>query len=216
MKHGIPKGDVWIPVCTVGLVAIGLLANYSTGYSGESSSFTHFHRQLLWAGVGFALMLSVLAVPTKLYQSLAYVLYGVGVMFLVVVLISGKDGSSAARWIAVGPFHFQPSELAKLTTVLGLAKLISDNNREIGRTWLTVLALVLAGLPMLLVLVEPDLGTSLVFPVLLFCLLAWAGMPASHLLILLCPVAAVMTSWSLLLHLIILFVFQCLKNFLTD
>jgi len=110
----------------------------------------------------------------------------------------------AKRWIGFSFFQFQASELAKLTTLLGLSRFLSDFPRDIGKIWLTVGAIGVALVPMGLVFVEPDLGTSLVFPMMLFCVLAWSGVPLWHLLILLCPVAAVVTSWDTTLHVIML------------
>jgi rod shape determining protein RodA len=186
------------------LVLVGVLANYSTSFAEGELEFTHFHRQLIWSGLGLLLMLVALSVPSKYFQSFAYVAYGLGVFGLVAVLIFGASAMGARRWIGLGFFQFQASELAKLTTLLGLARFLSDFPRDTGRTWLTVAATGFALLPMGLVFIEPDLGTSLVFPMVLFCVLAWAGIPLWHLLIMLCPLAAVITSWDTTLHVLML------------
>lgn len=196
--------DLRILAALLMLVVIGILANYSTSFAVGELEFTHFHRQLIWSALGLLLMLAVLSVPSKYFQSFAYVAYILGVLGLLAVLAIGTSQMGAKRWIGFGFFQFQASELAKLTTLLGLARFLSDFPRDLGRAWLTLAAIGLVVLPMGLVFVEPDLGTSLVFPMMLFGVLAWAGVPLWHLLLLVCPVAAVITSWDTTLHVLML------------
>jgi rod shape determining protein RodA len=198
--------DLFILISTVLLIIIGLMANYSTSFSSGSAEFTHFERQLIWSGIGLLVLVVALVVPIRYMQTLAYIGFGVSLLLLVAVLVAGKIGMGATRWLGVGVFRFQPSELAKLATILGLARFLSDFPRDIGRPWVTLVAIAMALIPMGLILVEPDLGTSLVFPVLLFCMLAWAGIPGWHLLLLLCPVIAILTSWHQALHYVALLV----------
>ena len=199
--------DLWILLGTVALIGIGLLANYSTSFSSGSAEFTHFQRQLIWSGIGLITMVVSMSLPVRFSQTLAYIVYGITLLLLVAVLVAGKMGMGATRWLGVGIFRFQPSELAKLTTILCLARFLSDFPHDIGKTWLTLVAIGIGIVPMGLILVEPDLGTSLVFPVLLFCILAWAGIPTWHLLLIICPVVAVLTSWHQALHFVTLLVF---------
>lgn len=196
--------DLRILAALLMLVLIGILANYSTSFAEGELEFTHFHRQLIWSALGLLLMLAAFSVPSKYFQSFAYVAYVLGVLGLLAVLVMGTSQMGARRWIGFGLFQFQASELAKITTLLGLARFLSDFPRDLGRTWLTVAAVALVLVPMGLVFVEPDLGTSLVFPMMLFCVLAWAGVPLWHLLIMLCPMAAVITSWDTTLHVLML------------
>lgn len=196
--------DLWILISTLGLVAVGLLANYATSFAEGELEFGHFYRQLIWGAVGFGLMMGMASLPTKYFQSFAYIAYAFGIIGLVVVLVAGQSAMGAKRWINLGAFQFQASEAAKLTTMLGVARFISDYPRDKGKTWLTLVAIGLTLIPMGLVLVEPDLGTSLVFPMLMFVLLAWGGVPLWHLLLMVCPVAAVITSWHSTLHFVTL------------
>jgi rod shape determining protein RodA len=202
--------DIWILLGVLGLIAVGLLANYSTSFAEGELEFGHFYRQLIWGAMGFALMMAMTSIPTKYFQSFAYVAYVLGILGLLAVLVAGQSAMGAKRWVSLGAFQFQASEVAKLTTLLGVARFISDFPREKSKTWLTLGTIGLVLIPMSLILVEPDLGTSLVFPMLLFCLLAWGGAPLWHLLLILCPVAAVITSWNTTIHTITLFAFLTL------
>jgi rod shape determining protein RodA len=196
--------DFWIFACLLGLVGVGLLANYSTSYAEGELAFGHFYRQLIFAAMGFALLMGAATVPSKYFQSIAYIAYVLGLVGLVAVLGMGHSAMGAKRWIGAGAFGIQPSELAKMTTLLGMARFLSDYPRDVGKVWVTAVACAFCVLPMGLVLIEPDMGTSLVFPMLLFCVLAWSGVPFSHLLMLLTPVMAVMTAWHTGLHLFML------------
>jgi rod shape determining protein RodA len=198
-RYSLP--DFWIFASVIGLVAIGLVGNYSTSFAEGELTYGHFYRQLLWGAIGFGGMVFMASLPTRFFQSTAYFLYALGIVTLLAVFVVGHEQMGAKRWIEMGPFQFQPSEFAKVTTILGIAQLLSDYPREIGKSWMTLAVVGAALLPMGLILVQPDLGTSLVYPMVMFCLLAWAGVPLWHLLLLLTPILAVITSWHTLLHL---------------
>jgi rod shape determining protein RodA len=158
----------------------------------------------LWATIGFGLCIAVVAVPLRLFETFAYIFYALGLLSLVAVLVVGTVNMGARRWIDLGAFLLQPSEFAKVTTLLGVARFLSDFRREIGKVWITAVAIAMTLVPMGLIFVEPDLGTSLVFPMMMFCILAWAGVPLAHLLILISPLLAVITSWQQTLHMVTL------------
>ena len=199
--------DVAIVVAILALIAVGLVANYSTSFAATGGAeLFHFDRQLLWAAVGLGCLLLAMLIPTRVIQSLAYVFYGLGVLLLIIVLFAGK-GAGSARWFAIGPVHFQPSELMKAALIIGLARLLADNIKTIARPRVFLGAFAVALVPMGLVIIEPDLGTSIIFPATALCMLAWAGVPASHLILVVMPVVAVITSWSLPLHIAVLIVF---------
>ncbi|MBU1708028.1 FtsW/RodA/SpoVE family cell cycle protein, partial [bacterium] len=125
--------DVVIAVAVLALIAVGLVANYSTSYSATGGAeLFHFERQLLWAAVGLGCLLLAMLMPTRVIQSLAYVFYGFGVLLLIIVLFAG-EGAGSARWFAVGPVHFQPSEFMKVALIIGLARLLADNIKTIAR-----------------------------------------------------------------------------------
>ena len=193
--------DPWIFISVLGLVAVGLLANYSTSYAEGELAFGHFYRQLIFAAIGFVFMMGAASIPTKYFQQFAYVAYALGILGLLGVLAVGSSKMGAKRWVDLGPFQLQMSEIAKLTVLLGVARFITDFPRDSHKAWITVTAVMLAVVPMGLVLIEPDMGTSLVFPMLLFCVLAWGGAPVWHLVMLLTPAVAVMTAWHKTLHL---------------
>ena len=192
--------DPFILAAVFILLMIGLIANYSTSLPESGASLSHFNRQLMWIGIGLFVMTVTAAIPSKVFQSLSYAIYGISILSLLLVFVIGNKEMGATRWFAFGPVHLQPSEFAKLAVLLGIARFLGDHSRELDKGWVSVTAILMALVPMGLILVQPDLGTSLVFPVLLFCLLAWAGIPMVYLLIMITPVIAVVTSWHAVVH----------------
>jgi rod shape determining protein RodA len=156
-------------------------------------------RQGAYAGVGAVGLLVLLFVDPDLYRRYKKVLYGglCGVMLL--VLLAGEVSRHSKRWLDLGPFRFQPSEFGKLFLVLVLAGFLADRGRRVSQTG-TVLAVIgLAAGPMLLVYVQPDLGTTLVYAAGLVAVLFAAGTRWSHLtaLGLLTVGSAVLVLWAL-------------------
>ncbi len=119
-------------------------------------------RQMARFAVGLAVMLAVAMVDIRLWLRYAYAFYGVSLMLLVAVEVAGIVGMGAQRWISLGYFTLQPSELMKIALVLALAKHFHGVSiDDIGRPSQIVVPVVMIGLPVALVLRQPDLGTAL-------------------------------------------------------
>jgi rod shape determining protein RodA len=145
-------------------------------------------KQLMWLGVAVVGAWLAAAIHYRVYDSLAYPLYGISLLLLIAVLLFGSSAMGAKRWLEIGPLRFQPSEIAKIATVFVLARRFDDPNLDLTRVRAWFLPLVLTLIPFALVAKEPDLGTSLSFPVLLVVMYYWAGMPLGQLLLGLSPV----------------------------
>ncbi|MBU0507526.1 rod shape-determining protein RodA [bacterium] len=192
--------DLRVLGAVIVLTLVGLIANFSTSFAEGALASAHFYRQLIWVAAGLVIMVIVAAVEIRYIQLFASLAYGLGIVALLAVLVIGQTQMGAKRWINLGAFQLQPSEAVKITTLLGLARLISGYPREAGRAGLTFAALAMTIVPTFLILIEPDLGTALVFPMMMFCMLGWGGVPLWHLLLIALPVIAVITSWNLTLH----------------
>jgi rod shape determining protein RodA len=145
----------------MGIAFIGLSAVYSATYTphGPSSLFT---KQVIWVVLGIFVMFAALMPDYHTVSRYAYVLYAFSVLCLILVAFIGRTGMGAQRWLPLGPFAFQPSELAKLSLVLALARYFAEDPRRGGYTLrdLGVPAAMIA-VPLVLVLKQPDLGTAL-------------------------------------------------------
>src|SRR5262245_17491255 len=174
-------------IAALALVAIGLSIVFSaTTVPGQHEGL--WVRQLMWFGFAVAAAWLAAAIHYRAYDSFAYLLYGISILLLVAVLGVGTSAMGAKRWLDLGPIKFQPSELAKIATVFVLARRFDNRKLNLRRIrdWLPPLLITL--LPFALVAKEPDLGTSLSFPVILVAMYFWAGMPPGHLLLGLSPV----------------------------
>ena len=139
---------------------LGLLNLWS---AVRERQFSLFAQQLSWLAGGMLLFLAVASFDYRIISRIGYVLYGFGIILLVAVLVHGKVVSGSRRWFDLGFFHLQPSELMKVLTIVALAKYIHDTPALDGRTLRHILVpLFLAGLPVLLVAAQPDLGTALI------------------------------------------------------
>jgi len=183
----LPQIDAPLTLAAVGLVAIGLATVFSATW-GPSEHQGLWVRQLVWALVAGGAAWLVASIHYRAYDSLAYPIYVISLVFLGLVLLMGTSAYGARRWMELGPLKFQPSEIAKIATVLVLARRFDDPKRDLRklRHWFPALALTLV--PFALVAKEPDLGTSLSFPVILVVMYFWAGMPIGNLLLGLTPV----------------------------
>lgn len=172
--------DRTLAVTTLLLVAFGLLILYSAGQTDVPTRAAGvWFRQLVWSGIGFTVALVVYQVSPRILEWAAPALYGLGILLLVVVLAVGTGAGTAESshsWLSIGGRQVgQPSEFAKIATVLMLARYLSGL-REPPRSMRDVLMpSLIVGVPFLLVLKQPDLGSALVFVGILFAMLFWAG-----------------------------------------
>lgn len=137
--------------------------------------------QIRWCGVGLALTCAVILVPYRRLLDLAWPMWGLSVVLLLVVLVFGDERNGARRWLQVGKIGLQPSEFAKVAQVLLLARYIRFRRDQ--RTFKGLLVPFLITLvPMALIFKEPDLGTASMFVPILFAMLWAAGARTKHLL----------------------------------
>ncbi len=174
-------------ICSLGVVEI-YSATLATKFAG-----VHI-KQIEWVLGGVALMFLMSVVNYSALINRVPLMYAISIAALLGVELFGKKYLGARRWVQVGSFHFQPSEWVKLVLILAMAKYFADNRGECDAQDI-VKAGALVGIPMLMVLVQPDLGTALTYLPIAIMGLFLGGMKAKHALIivliatLLAPVA---------------------------
>lgn len=130
-----------------------------TLYSASDESMAKMYRQGLHFGVGIILMLFFSQTQSKTLKQWAIWLYGAGLFLLVMVLLFGSEKNGAQRWLYIG-FYFQPSEIMKLAVPMMVAYYFAE--KPLPPRWFDIIiALILVFIPMLLIMQQPDLGTSL-------------------------------------------------------
>ena len=165
--------DVWMLVSPVCLVVIGLVLLYSASYpqaTGTTLLTSAPVRQGAYALLGFALLFLVARLDYRLLANVAFLLYSMILLLLVVVLFIGEPGGGIQRWIDLKFFLLQPSEFAKPFVAIALAKFFSQFKEEIQGLRTLAGSLAIVGVPMGLVYLQPDLGTAMVFTSM------WLGM----------------------------------------
>ena len=161
---------------TVLLLGIGVIAVYSATYTGGPRLSPWATRQLSWAVIGLVGMFAAFAVDYRRLENWVYVLYGLSLVLLLLVPVLGSFGGGARRWIALGFFSVQPSELAKVALLLVLARDFHRHASPQGYGLRDLLyPTILAAIPAGLVLAEPNLGTAMVLGLLFVSLVFAAG-----------------------------------------
>ncbi len=173
-KIGFGQFDKILFFAPLGIFLIGFLSIYSASFQSQQSlGETLAIRQVLWMAVGVLIVFLVVRIDYFRFQDLAWPCYWGSFLFLLLVLFMPAR-LGAHRWVGLGGFNFQPSEITKLSVIMVLANFFSQNRVEyISRSKLAVPFLVV-GVPFLLILKEPDLGTALsLLPILFSMLYLW-------------------------------------------
>ena len=194
-----PFADVdwilWGVPWTLILVAGGLIAS-----TQREAPTTEWYQHWVTAAVGMGIALLLARVPIERVLRWQWPIYGLMVTSLIAVRIVGVSALGAQSWINIGGFYVQPSEFAKVAAILLLAGVLSRHPVERPVDLLRPIAMI--ALPWLLVFIQPDLGTSLVFGAVLLTMLFWSGMPGAWVVLLLSPlvsaIAAGTWAWALI------------------
>jgi len=176
----------------VALISVGLISIYSATY--QTPMATYFTKQLVYAAVGSALFLISMYVPIHLLRASIPLMYGIALVLLVAVLIPGIGVKIHGQrcWISIGGFQFQPSEFAKLATLLMVGFYIAQRKRAFRGIGDLLKVIGIVVLPMMLVLLEKDAGTASVYAAMLLGVLLWIGVPLLIIyLLVLTPIIAV-------------------------
>jgi len=190
-------------IVTVLLVLFGLLVLYSAGQTDVPvlAAEGAWKRQLIWLGAGAILAALVFRLSPRLLEWAALPLYVFSLGLLAVTLVIGRGAGTAASsksWIYIGGHAVrQPAELAKIAVVLMLARYLSGPREAAASLRELVAPCLLAGVPALLVLKQPDLGSALVFGGILFAMLYWAGVKPSLLFMLASPVVSLLLAFTI-------------------
>jgi cell division protein FtsW len=172
---------------TLALTAFGLVMVYSATSAravdgGNGRPMEYLLRQALFAGLGLIALLLAARTPYVFWRKIAPSFLVVSLVLLAGVLLVGQSVNGARRWVPLGPFAFQPSELAKLALAVWVAAwLARKRQRPESLTELCKPLGLVAGLACILILVEPDLGTAVSVVVMLAGILAVAGLPSGLL-----------------------------------
>jgi rod shape determining protein RodA len=157
-----PRVDLNFLGTAIVLAMIGCLLVYSATFFNEPGLST-FKRQIIWVCIGVVLALLILTVDYHVLFDVAPILYGIGIILLIYLLLWGQLTANVKSWIRIGGFQFQPSEFMKLFTALMLARFFDSNDRAYLDFRSFMIAMGIIGLPVGLIIIQPDFGTAASF-----------------------------------------------------
>jgi rod shape determining protein RodA len=188
-RRNVPPFDLILLVATMLVSVLGVVMVYTATRGsllaqGDDPK-TFLKKQGLFVILGVITMVVVALIDYRRLESVATILYWLIVLSLLGVFVVGSSAQGAARWFSLGPLQLQPSEFAVLALILAVASYCARREEE-GLAWRDVFRLLLmAGIPIVLVLLQPDLGTAMIMVIVLLVMLAVAGLPIRILVMLL-------------------------------
>ncbi|MDD5006082.1 MAG: rod shape-determining protein RodA [Candidatus Omnitrophica bacterium] len=202
------KTDKMILFITIIIVAFSVLTLYSSCHQkGEFVLQSIFYRQIIWIIIGLFLSFVFYMIDYRKLWDFAWLLYVFTILALIVVLIFGRTRLGAQRWLELGGFNFQPSEFGKLAIILVLARYFSQKSFEELKIFKNrfslargfVFPLFVTGVLALLVLIQPDLGTAIIYFFIFMSLIFFVGVRIRYIIIFICSgLIASPFLWSLL------------------
>ncbi|MHB8189393.1 MAG: rod shape-determining protein RodA [Ferrimicrobium sp.] len=185
LKDRLRRYDYALGLAAIAMSFVGVIMVYSATrfrlISAGVSGHYYLDRQGIYAALGVVVMIVVASIDYRRIASFSYIIYG-AVLFALVVVLSpvGSSALGSQRWFQVGPFQVQPSEIAALGVIFGLSTYADHMDGRITPRALVVM-LLMAGVPMVLVIKQPDLGTGIIIGVIAMTMLVMAGVPLRYL-----------------------------------
>jgi rod shape determining protein RodA len=160
--------DLQLAVYALALVVIGLLMAFTNSGDAPLAGGSLFTRALMWLAIAMVIFTLSAAVDYRWSRTFSWLLYLINIGLLILTIAIGSGIGGVSRWVTILGLQFQFSEVAKVLMAIVLATWIANHNARISSLWTIVGAVLLSAPPLVLVLVQPDLGTSLVIGAILF------------------------------------------------
>lgn len=160
----IKRIDWLIVISTIALIILGIFVIYSAGmlFTGELVS-NEYIKQIVWGIIGIVFIVIISMIDSKTLKEYSFWIYLFVIIILIYTKLFGKVVNGAKSWIGIGSFGIQPSEFAKLATILYLSKYLSESTNYTQKLRTFFISLLIVFIPVFLILSQPDLGTAIVF-----------------------------------------------------
>ncbi|MBI9071650.1 MAG: rod shape-determining protein RodA [Melioribacteraceae bacterium] len=175
---------IFIPILL--LIGMGLVAIYSSTLNHPTAS-GNFNKQAVFLIVALGAFFVTYFLPPQTFRILALPSYIGTLVLLGLVIVVGREIKGASSWINIGPFGFQPSEFGKITLILFMAHFLGNSRRDINRLKDLSAALAIGFTPIMLILLQPDMGTAIVYIFISLVLIFWSGISLFSLFVVLSP-----------------------------
>jgi len=196
-REKVFRGFYWPLFYTAVMISlVGIMAIFSASHELPGD---YAMKQLAWLGISVLALFAVVRIGYRTLLGYSYAFYVISIVLLLAVIAMGDMRLGAQRWIELGPFVLQPSEFAKIAVILTLAQYLGERARNRYQTKRFLIAFFLVAFPMVFILKQPDLGTTLIFIPILFCVLFLWGVRLRYLIVTsLCALASFPVFWVLL------------------
>ena len=210
IKQGIDWTTIWIYIA---LLAFGLMNIYAAVFNVDNPKpiFSLDHnagRQIMFIFVAFMLIMVILFVDFKVYDTFAYIFYGIFILVLIATIFLGSDVKGSKSWIKLGSFSIQPAEFSKTFTVMALAKYLSTLGVNVSKMKYAIRAAAIIFLPPIIIILQKETGVALTFAAMIIVLYR-EGLPGVYpalilSFIVLLILALVFPNWAVVLGLALL------------
>ncbi|GHV72573.1 rod shape-determining protein RodA [Bacteroidia bacterium] len=198
--------DVWLILVYVVLVICGWFNIYATVNTDQQASIFNvsqiYGKQMIFIIMAFVIAAIILLVDMRFFMNMSYIFYAIVLVLLVAVTLFGTKISGARSWFTFGGFSIQPSEFAKFTTCLALAKYLSTSVVVLKDIRSQLIAMFIMLFPATLILLQPDMGSAMIFGCFILALYR-EGLPAIYLWVIFFAavlfVAALLVQWYIIL-----------------
>jgi len=180
------KFDLVIFLSVIVLLGIGIVAIYSATYNHPTAK-GNINKQLFFIVASIALLFILYFLPARTFRVVALPSYIFSIFILIAVLFLGKTVYGAKSWMSIGGLGFQPSELAKIGLIFFLAHWLTDTKRDINNLKELFYTVIIALFPIFLILLEPDMGTAIVYGSISLAMIFWSGINLFGLFVVLSP-----------------------------
>ena len=180
------KLDYWLLASALGLAGIGLFSLFTMSWASgiKGPHFVYFQQQMIWFIAALAIAAVVFMLDYKLWARVSWMVYLINILLLGALLVFGTKTRGVESWFSLGLFKFQPSEVAKVLFVITFAQFLARYNADLSRASILGLAILQFAVPCCLILLQPDMGTAMVYVVVFFSMLFVSGLDFVRLLLL--------------------------------
>ncbi|MFZ5364912.1 MAG: rod shape-determining protein RodA [Patescibacteria group bacterium] len=196
----IRKFDWVLLVAIFLLLVLGLSAVYSVDLSKEGDHFSSFKKQVIFSIVGLLIFVFFSLLNYNFFRSYSRLIYIIVLLLLIFVLIFGSNIRGTTGWFAIGGYGFQPVELAKVALIIFLAKFFSNRHQQFSQVKHIVISFIGTAVLVFLIMLQPDLGSSMILLGIWAVLLVMTGVRRSYIIFLILVVIVVFSfSWLVIL-----------------
>jgi len=187
--------DIPLLLSAMALWVIGIFLVYSATYFHETGPLVGLYKQqIIWVAMALVIVAIIVAIPARWLFEGAYVFYGISLILLIIAIVAGIHAKGAERWISIAGFKIQPSEFAKVGLLLALARYLSEKTVSLHKLSTFILPGILILIPFAMVLKQPDLGTALVFCVMVLPMFYWSKLELLDVFYIVSPLISLLLS----------------------